>query len=550
MTDHNPILPEDARIVRIKDTEYVAIHKYWWDKEKKRGQQKRRYIGKLVDGKFVPNAAYAAELKLTRVKKTTDKRQKFDHDKTFGTTALLTQAAETSGLTDDLKKVYGEGKAAMMVSLAAYQIIKNTTSQHRFKIFSDTNALPAGLPDNIESQRLSELSQDIGSDTASLNRLFALRAKRLPETEYLSFDSTRIASESRSLTDVRKGISKRGGYENQIGLALLYGHNSGVPLMFRRFAGNVPDIVTMHDLLTRWENIGVSKKIISIFDRGYCSRENLRLLCKNKHHFIMAAKTDHSFIRDAIEDNLPAFWDMTNNVRGHNLTAVQTQVTIPGTKEDPKSCSVWVYIYYSLAVANNEQDKFLSDLVTFEEDWINGLASPDSKLLRFYETPDSEPGKKPLIRNNDAVNEKVRYMGFFSMISDRKLESKEILEIYRTRDSIEKCFGVIKTDVGFTTTRGHSDVSVNGRLLLAFIAATIVSWLIKAMSVEVKIGKKSYAPLLDEYSLMELLEDVGQIRFYSSSTGKVWLGEILGRHRLVFERLGLENCLLNPAMYK
>ncbi|GBO94860.1 hypothetical protein MESMUL_22140 [Mesosutterella multiformis] len=122
----------------------------------------------------------------------------------------------------------------------------------------------------------------------------------------------------------------------------------------------------MHDLLTRWENIGVSKKIISIFDRGYCSRENLRLLCKNKHHFIMAAKTDHSFIRDAIEDNLPAFWDMTNNVRGHNLTAVQTQVTIPGTKEDPKSCSVWVYIYYSLAVANNEQDKFLSDLVTFE----------------------------------------------------------------------------------------------------------------------------------------------------------------------------------------
>ena len=68
--------------------------------------------------------------------------------------------------------------------------------------------------------------------------------------------------------------------------------------------------------------------------------------------------------------------------------------------------------------------------------------------------------------------------------------------------------------------------------------------------VEVKIGKKSYAPLLDEYSLMELLEDVGQIRFYSSSTGKVWLGEILGRHRLVFERLGLENCLLNPAMYK
>ena len=41
MTDHNPILPEDARIVRIKDTEYVAIHKYWWDKEKKAGPTKK-----------------------------------------------------------------------------------------------------------------------------------------------------------------------------------------------------------------------------------------------------------------------------------------------------------------------------------------------------------------------------------------------------------------------------------------------------------------------------------------------------------------------------
>ncbi|WP_116270637.1 hypothetical protein [Mesosutterella multiformis] len=92
--------------------------------KKKSGANKKGDIfGKLVDGKFVPNAAYAAELKLTRVKKTTDKRQKFDHDKTFGTTALLTQAAETSGLTDDLKKVYGEGKAAMMVSLRVRKIL-------------------------------------------------------------------------------------------------------------------------------------------------------------------------------------------------------------------------------------------------------------------------------------------------------------------------------------------------------------------------------------------------------------------------------------------
>ena len=42
----------------IKGTEYVYIDHPYWDKEKKRGAHRRVYIGKMIEGEFVPNQKY------------------------------------------------------------------------------------------------------------------------------------------------------------------------------------------------------------------------------------------------------------------------------------------------------------------------------------------------------------------------------------------------------------------------------------------------------------------------------------------------------------
>jgi hypothetical protein len=42
----------------INGTEYVFEYTTYWNKEKKRTDKKRTYIGKVVDGAFKPNLVY------------------------------------------------------------------------------------------------------------------------------------------------------------------------------------------------------------------------------------------------------------------------------------------------------------------------------------------------------------------------------------------------------------------------------------------------------------------------------------------------------------
>ena len=58
------MLEMSARLTqKINGTTYVYENIPEWDERKKSTVYKRKYLGKEVNGKFVPNAAYALELK-------------------------------------------------------------------------------------------------------------------------------------------------------------------------------------------------------------------------------------------------------------------------------------------------------------------------------------------------------------------------------------------------------------------------------------------------------------------------------------------------------
>jgi len=48
----------------INGIEYVFLETSFWNSEKKRPEHKRKYIGKNIDGKFVPNNVYKLEMEM------------------------------------------------------------------------------------------------------------------------------------------------------------------------------------------------------------------------------------------------------------------------------------------------------------------------------------------------------------------------------------------------------------------------------------------------------------------------------------------------------
>ena len=90
---------------------------YYYDKNAtthNKEKQKRLYIGKVVDGSFVPNKNFLANPNLCR--KDVDKPITSDTDlskiatRSVGATALLKSLADKTHLTKDLETVYPESR--------------------------------------------------------------------------------------------------------------------------------------------------------------------------------------------------------------------------------------------------------------------------------------------------------------------------------------------------------------------------------------------------------------------------------------------------------
>lgn len=65
--------------------------------------------------------------------------------------------------------------------------------------------------------------------------------------------------------------------------------------------------------------------------------------------------------------------------------------------------------------------------------------------------------------------------GFFCLVSDMDLTLKDILTIYRLKDSIEKIFNSLKNEIEIKPLRVWSEYSIYGALIIGFLAQLIIS---------------------------------------------------------------------------
>ena len=137
--------------------------------------------------------------------------------------------------------MYGEDMARQMLSLAMFMTIDSQSALSLYPLWQRRFWVPSDV--DMPSQYTSRLLQMLGENETALKAFFQTRALHVRATEYLSYDSTKIASTSRNINDVRWAPSKSGNYQQEVSLVILCGQKSRIPVMFRVLPGNVPDVV-------------------------------------------------------------------------------------------------------------------------------------------------------------------------------------------------------------------------------------------------------------------------------------------------------------------
>ena len=523
----------------INGVEYVYEDQPYWDSEKKRGSHKRVYLGKNVDGIFVPNKRYKLQQELETLKSESEPKPGPTATEVcardfYGATYLLDEIAEKTGVAEDLKSCFPNDYKKLL-SLAYYLTLEGHNPMYRFNRWAKSHHHP--YVKDLPSQRISELFSTI--DESAKMDFFSKQSKRRLETEYLAYDTTSISSYSQSLKQVKYGNNKEHDPLPQINLALLFGESSGLPVYYRKLPGNISDVKTISHLLKELECLQIDK-VNLVMDRGFYSELNINELYQHHHKFLIGAKTSLKFIQSKLNDIRDGFVSRSNYHSNTNLYMASftmdwayTQTKSRKGEVVKEKRQIYAHYYYNDQHATDDKIRLNKLLDILEEELTQGKHTPEHEHLyeKYFQTVATPVRGVWIQANQDAIDKSLKDCGYFVLLSNDIKDPVEALEIYRAKDLIEKAFGDLKERLNMRRESVASEENLEGKLFVQFVALIFMSYIKKAMD---KGG------LFKNRTLQELIDDLDVIERYHQPGKKPKIGEITTKQKTLYAAMEVE----------
>lgn len=522
-------------VQRINGVEYVYEYDSTWNSDKKCGTHKRNYIGKMVNDVFMPNKKYRLQQELEVEKKkspgpvaTTQCRRSF-----YGATYLLDAIGEKLGIIDDLKECFPD-TYQQVLSIAYYLIMEDRNPMSRFPKWASTHVHPFGS--NIPSQRSSELFGSIHED--GKQNFFLKQSKRRLEKEFLAYDTTSVSSYSKSLKQVKYGINKDHDHLPQLNLALLFGETSRLPVYYRKLPGNISDVKTIQNLLADIHFLQIDK-VKLVMDRGFYSETNINAMYQKHYKFLIATKTSLKFVQKTLNEVRETMMSRPHYSSKYKLYYHSSTIDWSYTESKKRSGELvtgerrmYLHLFYNDQKATDDKIEFNDLLDTLEMELLSKKRIQEHEKLyaKYYEIKETPVRGITLIHKQEAIDAVKKHYGYFALVSNAVKDPLEALDIYRSKDVVEKAFGNLKERLNMRRTSVSSSENLEGKLFVQFIALIYLSYIRKAMCEN---------DLYKNYTTQELIDDLDVIERYEQPGKKHRMGEMTKKQTKLYIALGV-----------
>lgn len=519
---------------------YAYEATYHWDREKQQSRCSRKLIGRVDEetGEIVPTDGRCRKDKPSSVvtkpvkrgpAATTGSRHLY-----YGATYLLECFSEQTGLTADLKACFPD-TYKQILSIAFYLILEDNNPLYRFEKWHLTHKHP--YDEDITSPRSSELFSAVRDD--QVNKFFRLQGKRRVEDEYWAYDSTSISSYSETLAQVQYGKNKEDDRLPQINLLLVFGEKSGLPFYYRKLAGNIPDSRTVKHLLEDLDILGFGKAKF-VMDRGFYSEDNINGLYKEHIKFLVGAKLSLRFIKqhlDEIYDDVRMFvnFDESINTYGYTVTADWDYTQNRPYKGDVIKAKrrIYIHYYYSIEKGADDEQAFDKNIAGLYNELLEGnyVESHQKSYEQFFEVKTTPKRGRQVYYREDAIKKARRYLGYFVLISNEKMDAFTALHLYRMKDVVEKAFGNLKERLNMRRLLVSSEKGLDGKIFVEFVALILISYL---------DHKMKETNLYKTYTLHQLLDKLDVVEYFEDAQHSPRIGELLNKQIEIYETLGVK----------
>jgi hypothetical protein len=114
---------------------------------------------------------------------------------------------------------------------------------------------------------------------------------------------------------------------------------------------------------------------------------------------------------------------------------------------------IYLHLYFNDQRATDDKIAFNKLLDSFEEELTAGNRNPEHEKLyaKYYEIRETPAKGIALTPKQDAINAVEKNYGYFALLSNGVKDPLDALEIYRSKDMIEKAFGNLKERLNRTS---------------------------------------------------------------------------------------------------
>ena len=485
-------VPEHSVMVKNGDKTYVQYTIRAYRNSKGKPTSERVSIGKLdvESGKLIPNRRYYELFQ--------EKEQAigFHTVQKTGTYAAFSGVSKRLGLTKLVRKHFGD-RADDILTAAHYMLCEGNVMYY----------LPDWQEDNVSfsKRELSSaaLSRLFGSISMDERMAFFHEWMKLKYSkEYIAYDVSSISSYGKGMESLEWGYNRDKEKLRQINLGVYYGEESKLPLYYRIYPGSIPDKAHLRYMV---EDSGVitRKKVQFVMDRGFYSAENLKYLVEHNCRFVIALPLSLKYCKELITKH------------GHEIIHKSECYLGPGKpygkayETTSLGFRMKVHLYYDAEKAARDAELIHLEVAKMEAE-LAEMTEPPVRSLHydkyFFINRSSRDGSLSFRKNNAAIDAALSTCGFFLIAeTDFRKTTAEILEIYRRRDVVEKCFDSLKNDIDMKRLYTHSDAVAEGKAFVAFLALIIRSSMCSSLHGFLNDHKFTFKKLLLELDKAKLI---------------------------------------------
>lgn len=455
-----------------------------------------------------------------------------DVDRQYGATWFLDKVAEETGVTADLRKVFGGNmeKVNDVLTLAYYPFVDNLSynqlSQWQREVKSPSEK-------DLTSTRITRLTQEITEQ----NRmdLFKCRAARVNKDELCAVDSTSISTYGFNLVDIRWGRNKEHLPLRQTVEVVVYSLTSHMPIYYKELPGNMPDCRTVELIITELEHAGF-KNLVLITDRGYESMKNLELFIAKRQKVITSVKVTGNEVLNIIKGidmskGYPVGMKLAKNEKLY-YAQYDMDYAIKGNGDNTIRADRYkINLYFNpvvrgeaicnIQVAADEQLEAAQELLMAKE-VIQSREDAKHRFNLLRLTYNDDETLKTCEIDQEKMDRKIKTAGFFASKSiGVDFDALQAKDNYGMRDEQEKAFALQKGPLHQDRLRTWSESSKHGRMFICFVGLILASYVRSVWQRDAYLREKfsSTEAILAEMRTIRCIEHNGRMKFITPFIG-------------------------------